>query len=176
VDSDGDGAPDSMEARWGLDPLEPSVAGLDTDGDGLPDDVELRAGTDPTRRDRAFFERYGYQYETTIAEVRPDGSVCYDFTVSNLQLVTPPDRAGAKQGHNLYKVWFAEAPESGVSTDYGVWRTACAWAQYAPPSVRVPAGPELALEDGDFRRPDTLSNPWTSQGNCVGTPPSGGNP
>jgi hypothetical protein len=173
VDSDGDGAPDGMEARWGLDPLEPSVAGLDTDGDGLPDDAELRAGTDPTRRDRAFYERYGYQYETRIAEVRPDGSICYDFTVSNLQLVTPPDRAGAKQGHNLYKVWFAEAPESGVSTDYGVWRTACAWAQYAPPSVRVPAGPELSLTDADFRRPDQLSNPWTNQNDCVGTPPAG---
>ncbi|WP_164007613.1 cell-cell cohesion protein MtsD [Pyxidicoccus trucidator] len=179
VDSDGDGAPDRMEARWGLDPLEPSVAGLDTDGDGLPDDVELRSGTDPTRRDRAFYERYGYQYETRIAEVRPDGSICYDFTVSNLQLVTPPDRAGAKQGHNLYKVWFAEAPESGVSTDYGVWRASCAWAQYAPPSVRVPAGPELSLTDADFRRPDQLSNPWNNQNDCVGTPPSGaqgGNP
>lgn len=173
VDSDGDGAPDGMEARWGLDPLEPSVSGLDTDGDGLPDDAELRAGTNPTRRDRAFYERYGYQYETRVAEVRADGSVCYDFTVSNLQLVTPPDRAGAKQGHNLFKVWFAEAPESGVSTDYGVWRTACAWAQYAPPSVRVPAGPELSLTDADFRRPDQLSNPWNNQNDCVGTPPSG---
>ncbi|MBZ4414968.1 vWA domain-containing protein [Myxococcus sp. RHSTA-1-4] len=173
VDSDGDGAPDSMEARWGLPPLEPNVAGLDTDGDGLPDDAELRAGSNPTRRDRAFYERNGYQYETRVAEVRADGSVCYDFTVSNIQLVTPPDRAGVKQGHNLFKVWFAEAPESGVSSDYGVWRTACAWAQYAPPSVRVPAGPELALTDADFRRPDQLSNPWNNQNDCVGTPPSG---
>ncbi|GEL71003.1 cell-cell cohesion protein MtsD [Myxococcus virescens] len=173
VDSDGDGVPDGLEARWGLNPLENSVSGLDTDGDGIPDAQELRAGSDPTRRDKAFHERFGYQYETRIAEVRPDGSLCYDFTVSNLQLVTPPDRAGVKQGYNLFKVWFAEAPESGVSTDYGVWRTACAWAQYAPPSVRVPVGPELAFEDADFRRPDTLSNPWNNQNDCVGIPPSG---
>ncbi|ATB45743.1 cell-cell cohesion protein MtsD [Corallococcus macrosporus] len=173
VDSDGDGVPDGLESRWGLDPLENSVAGLDTDGDGIPDYQELRAGSDPTRRDKAFHERFGYQYETRIAEVRPDGSLCYDFTISNLQLVTPPDRAGVKQGYNLFKVWFAEAPESGVSTDYGVWRTACAWAQYAPPSVRVPLGPELTFEDGDFRRPDTLSNPWNNQNDCVGIPPSG---
>jgi len=173
VDSDGDGVPDGMEARWGLNPLENSVAGLDTDGDGIPDALELRAGSDPTRRDKAFFERFGYQYETRIAEVRPDGSICYDFTVSNLQLVTPPDRAGVKQGYNLFKVWFAEAPESGVSTDYGVWRADCAWAQYAPPSVRVPLGPELALQDSDFRRPDLLSNPWNNQNDCVGIPPSG---
>ncbi|QQR45731.1 VWA domain-containing protein [Myxococcus xanthus] len=173
VDSDGDGVPDGLEARWGLNPLENSVSGLDTDGDGIPDAQELRAGSDPTRRDKAFHERFGYQYETRIAEVRPDGSLCYDFIVSNLQLVTPPDRAGVKQGYNLFKVWFAEAPESGVSTDYGVWRTACAWAQYAPPSVRVPVGPELAFEDADFRRPDTLSNPWNNQNDCVGIPPSG---
>ncbi|ABF87305.1 putative lipoprotein [Myxococcus xanthus DK 1622] len=173
VDSDGDGVPDGLEARWGLNPLENSVSGLDTDGDGIPDAQELRAGSDPTRRDKAFHERFGYQYETRIAEVRPDGSLCYDFTVSNLQLVTPPDRAGVKQGYNLFKVWFAEAPESGVSTDYGVWRTACAWAQYAPPSVRVPVGPELVFEDADFRRPDTLSNPWNNQNDCVGIPPSG---
>ncbi|WP_426749321.1 cell-cell cohesion protein MtsD [Myxococcus sp. Y35] len=173
VDSDGDGVPDGLESRWGLNPLENSVAGLDTDGDGIPDAQELRAGSDPTRRDKAFYERFGYQYETRIAEVRPDGSLCYDFTISNLQLVTPPDRAGVKQGYNLFKVWFAEAPESGVSTDYGVWRTACAWAQYAPPSVRVPLGPELSFEDADFRRPDTLSNPWNNQNDCVGIPPSG---
>jgi hypothetical protein len=173
VDSDGDGAPDSVEARWGLNPLEPTVAGLDTDGDGLPDDAELRAGSNPIRRDRAFHDRFGYQYETRIAEVRADGSVCYDYTVSNLQLVTPPERSGTRQGFNLFKVWFAEAPESGVSTDYGVWRTACAWGQYAPPSIRVPLGPELSLTDADFRRPDQLSNPWNTQTRCVGMTPSG---
>lgn len=174
VDSDGDGIPDSIEARWGLDPLEPTVAGLDTDGDGLPDEVELRAGSDPTRRDRAFFEKNGYQYETRIAEVRPNGSICYDYTVSNLQMVTPPDRPGSpKQGFNLFRLWFAEAPESGVATDYGVWQAACAWAQYAPPSVRIPVGPELTLTNDHFRVPTDLGNPWENQGRCVGTPPAG---
>jgi hypothetical protein len=180
VDSDGDGAPDSLEARWGLDPLEPSVAGLDTDGDGLPDDAELRAGSNPTKRDRAFHDRFGYQYEVRIAEVRPDRSICYDYTISNLQLVTPPERAGTRQGFNLFKVWFAEAPESGVATDYGVWRAACAWAQYAPPSVRVPLGPELSLTDSNFGRPERLGTPWIDQTRCVGMTPRGqpgeGNP
>ncbi|MCP3105042.1 VWA domain-containing protein [Myxococcus sp. K15C18031901] len=173
VDSDGDGMPDSLEARWGLDPLTPNVAGLDTDGDGIPDDLELRSGSDPTRRDKAFFDKYGYQYETRIAEVRPDGSICYDFTISNLQLVSPQERSGAKQGFNLFNVWFAEAPESGVATDYGVWTSACAWAQYAPPSVRVPVGPELTFAAGDFRTTSNLPNPWDDQRRCIGTTPSG---
>jgi hypothetical protein len=174
VDSDGDGVPDGLEAKWGLNPLARSATGLDTDGDGIPDEAELRAGSDPTRRDRTFYERYGYQYETKVAEVRPDGSICYDFTVSNLALVTPPDRSGVKQGFNLFKVWFAEAPESGVATDYGVWKTACAWGQYAPPSVRVPLGPELTLDNDKFDLPTRMTDPWTAQGRCVGVSPSEG--
>ncbi|WP_225409866.1 cell-cell cohesion protein MtsD [Stigmatella hybrida] len=171
VDSDGDGVPDGIESRYGLDPLAANVSGLDTDGDGIPDGDELRADSDPTRRDRAFYERYGYQYGVKIAEKRDNGSTCYDFTVSNLQLVTPPNRSGVQQGYNLFKVWFAEAPESGVATDYGVWRTACAWAQYAPPGLRVPLGPSLALEDGNFRRPQDLDEMSEYMQRCVGDRP-----
>ena len=59
--------------------------------------------------------------------------------MSNLELVTPPNGVGAAQaGYNLFKVWFAEAPESAVSSDYGVWKAACAWAQYDPAGIRVP--------------------------------------
>lgn len=171
VDSDGDGVPDSLEARYGLDPRAPNVSGIDTDGDGIPDDQELRADSDPTRRDEAFYERFGYQYEVKVTEKRANGSTCYDFTVSNLQLVTPPNRSGVQQGYNLFKVWFAEAPESGVATDYGVWRTACAWAQYAPPSLRVPLGPELTLEDANFRRPQDLNDMSEYMQRCVGDNP-----
>jgi hypothetical protein len=171
IDSDGDGVPDAMEVRYGLDPRMPNVAGIDTDGDGLPDDDELRAGSDPTKRDNAFYERHGYQYSVTIAEKRDNGSTCYDFTISNLQMVTPPNRSGVQQGYNLFKVWFAEAPESGVATDYGVWRSACAWAQYAPPSLRVPLGPELTLENGNFRRPEDLNEMSEYMRRCVGDAP-----
>jgi hypothetical protein len=171
VDSDGDGIPDSIEARYGLDARAPNASGIDTDGDGVPDALELKSDSDPTRRDKAFHERYGYQYEVTIAEKRDNGSTCYDFSVSNLQMVTPPNRNGAQQGYNLFKVWFAESPESGVATDYGVWRTACAWAQYAPPSVRVPVGPELTLQDGNFRRPVDLNEISEYRQRCVGDEP-----
>ncbi len=185
VDSDGDGMPDAMEARYGLDPRTPNVSDIDTDGDGIPDAEELRAGSDPTRRDTDFYERYGYQYSVTVTEKRDNGSTCYDFTVSNLQMVTPPIRAGEQQGYNLFKVWFAEAPESGVATDYGVWRTACAWAQFAPPSVRVPASAELSLaytdqdaqrgkhNPGDpvFYSPRLLTTAAQYARNCVGYEP-----
>ncbi len=171
VDSDGDGIPDSIEARYGLDPLRPNVAGIDTDGDGIPDADELKADSDPTRRDKAFYDQYGYQYEVQIAEKRSNGSTCYDFSVSNLQLVTPPSSSSAQQGFNLFKVWFAEAPESGVATDYGVWKTACAWAQYAPPSVRVPPGVALDLANNNFHPPQNLNEASEYRQRCVGERP-----
>jgi hypothetical protein len=185
VDSDGDGVPDAMEARYGLDPRTPNASSIDTDGDGISDAEELRAGSDPTRRDKDFYERYGFQYSVTVTDKLDNGSTCYDFTVSNLQMVTPPVRAGQQEGYNLFKVWFAEAPESGVATDYGVWRAACAWSQFAPPSVRVPASAELSLEytpedqardkhnpgDAVFYSPRLLTTAAQYARNCVGYEP-----
>jgi hypothetical protein len=100
-----------------------------------------------------------------------NNQICYDFTVSNLTLVTPPKRAGYRQGHNLFKLYFGESPESGVATDYGVWRAACAWAQYDPPYIRDPLGPELTLVDSDFVPPDNLNEDFEYLSGCVGNPP-----
>ncbi len=161
ADSDADGITDGIEVRHGLNPVVRAAAGVDTDGDGVPDVDEIRAGSNPTRPDRAYYERYGHQYEIH-AEKQADGSTCYDFTVSNLHLVTPPPRAGLQQGFNKFKLHFAEAPESGVASDYGSWRTACAWAQYDPPSVRVPAGPDLTVNDNNFS---------FTESKCVGIAP-----
>lgn len=168
-DSDGDGMSDGLEALYKLDPLKADAAGIDTDGDGVPDRDELLAGSDPTVRDALFKDRLGYQYQSK-GEVQADGRVCYQFNVSNLKLVTPPSRAGARQGFNLFKLYFGEAPESGVSTDYGVWKTACAWAQYDAP-FRDPSGPELTFRDSDFRTPSQLVQPQDYLTRCVGRAP-----
>ncbi len=174
VDSDGDGIPDGLEAKYGLDPLRRQGAGLDTDGDGVPDVEEFKLGSNPVLRDKPFIDAQGYQYELK-PELQSDGRVCYDFTVSNLSLVTPPTRAGQRQGFNLFKVWFGQAPESGVATDYGVWRAACAWAQYDPPSVRVPKAPELTpFVDSNFVAASQLAGPADYEARCIGTSPSRG--
>lgn len=170
VDSDADAVPDGMEARFGLKLLENSAGGIDTDGDGVPDLEELRSGSDPTRQDRAFYERLGFQYEVTT-DPQEDGTTCYDFRISNVQLVTPPGGVGQMQGYNLFKIWFAQAPISGVATDYGVWRAACAWAQYDPPSVREPAGTELALPGDAFHDADLFAQPDFFEDECAGIAP-----
>jgi len=168
VDSDGDGIPDGLEALYGKNPLVPDAT-IDTDGDGISDIDEIKANTDPRRRDRPLFERDGYQYKMT-ADPQANGSVCYDYAVSNIKLFTPPGRGGVRQGFNLFKIFFAESPESGVSTDYGVWRAGCAWAQYDWP-IRVPEGPELVLNDANFIPTSQLVIDADYLLNCVGTPP-----
>ena len=170
VDSDGDGLPDGLEAQYGLDPLTPNY-NVDTDNDGIPDIEEIRAGTDPTVPDRNLYDLAAVHY-TSSPTVQPDGSVCYDYVVSNLELVTPPSGVGANQaGYNLFKIWFAEAPESAVSSDYGVWKAACAWAQYDQAGIRVPAGPDIEVDDAAFMAPNLLIADPDYLTRCVGTPP-----
>jgi hypothetical protein len=168
VDSDGDGIPDGLEALYGKNPLVPD-ANIDTDGDGISDLDEIKANTDPRRRDRSLFDRDGYQYSMN-ADPQPDGSVCYDFSVSNIKLFTPPSRAGIRQGYNLFKIFFSESPESGVATDYGVWRAACAWAQYDPP-LRNPVGPEIVLTNSNFVPTSQLITDTDYFGTCAGPTP-----
>ena len=170
VDSDSDGLPDGLEAQYGLDPLTPNY-NVDTDNDGIPDIEEIRAGTDPTVPDRNLYDLAAVHY-TSSPTVQPDGSVCYDYVVSNLELVTPPSGVGANQaGYNLFKIWFAEAPESAVSSDYGVWKAACAWAQYDQAGIRVPAGPDIEVDDAAFMAPNLLIADPDYLTRCVGTPP-----
>lgn len=169
VDSDADGIPDGLEVRYGLDPNRSNV-GVDTDGDGIEDLEEIRAGTNPGQQDRDLHNAEGYQY-TTTARPQPNGSICYDFTIANVRMHTPPSHAGQLEGFNLFKLWFAEAPESGVATDYGVWRTACLWAQYAPPGVRTPVGPSAQMVDGNFVDPSVLAQPGAYLTHCAGVAP-----
>ena len=165
-----------MEIRYGLDPTNRLITGIDTDGDGTSDTEEFRLGSNPVVRDLPFQQKSAYQFAVK-SEVQGDNSVCYDFKVTNLQLVTPPNRAGLTQGYNLFKVWFAEAPESGVATDYGVWKAACFWAQYDPPSVRTPAGPEgPPLSDADFVTPQNIATSAQYDTTCLGVSPARGTP
>ena len=148
ADTDADGIPDGVEVMYGLDPLVPNDRTLDQDLDGVPDILEIFQHTNPLIDDRAVHARDSYRYQMT-AVPQTDGSVCYEFLVSNIRLLTP-DRASGQNGYNYISLTFAEAPETGVTRDYGLWKMACAFAQFAPPSLRVPAGPELTITKDDW--------------------------
>jgi len=153
-DTDADGLPDGVEVMAGLDPLDRHDRIIDADLDGVPDLVEVLSHTNPLLDDREYHSNDAYRYEM-VARPQADGRICYDFLASNIRLVTP-DRASGQIGFNYITLTFAEAPENGVTRDYGVWRQACVFAQLAPPSVRQPAGPEITLTDADFLRIDRI--------------------
>ncbi len=48
LDSDGDGIPDELEKKWGMNPNDPTDVDADKDGDGFTNREEFLAKTDPT--------------------------------------------------------------------------------------------------------------------------------
>ncbi len=170
VDRTGTACRTALEARYGLDPLTLTRPASTRTGTGFPTTRSCarratpRGGTGPSTSATATSTRCTPRCRPTAASATTSPSPTCSSSLRR--------RARAcQQGYNLFKVWFAEAPESGVSTDYGVWRTACAWAQYAPPGVRVPLGPELTLEDGNFVSPDRLNEDSEYRSRCVGVRP-----
>jgi hypothetical protein len=156
VDSDADGVPDGLEARYGLDPAVRDAPLKDSDGDGLPDLLEIQQHSDPLVADADLQAREGYRYDIKAVDV--DGGVtCYDFSVSNIRMVTTQAADNTPHGYNVFRIHFDEAPQSNVEGDYGEWREACAVAEYAPPSLRIPAGPTLKIDNTDFKNPNKIT-------------------
>lgn len=171
VDSDADGLPDGVEVKAGLDPTSRNDNLADWDADAVPDLAEVLGHTAPLFRDPAGRGRDAYRYEVT-AVPQQDGSVCYDFLTSNVRLLTPDTATSAQKGFNLVTLVFGEAPESNVARDYGAWKAACVWAQFAAPSVRVPLDPEfpVQLRNADFVPLDVFGRA-NLRTLCKGVPP-----
>lgn len=176
VDTDTDSMPDGLEAMLGTNPLVSNHRLMDNDLDGIPDVLEVFQHTNPLLDDRLVHARDSYRYEINVVPDPEDQNrTCYEFLVSNLRLMTP-DAANGQHGFNYVSLLFAEAPEAGVSRDYGLWKMACAWAQFAPPSLRNPAGPELTIDYSNWARLQTINFPPGSivpanRDMCVGTAP-----
>ena len=153
MDSDADGVPDGLEVKYGLNPIVAENRLKDADGDGLPDLDEVRAHTDPHVADAELQATESYRYQVT-PHPQDGGVTCYDYSVSNVRLVTTQTADGTQHGYNHLQLYFDQAPASNVAGDYGEWKMACATAQYAPPSVRKPQGPDLEVDDKDFQNND----------------------
>jgi hypothetical protein len=124
ADTDADGITDGDEVRWGLDPLTPNTG--DTDGDLVSDLEEIRVGSDPTVADAPYRLAWPVSYQLA-SHPQPDGSTCYDFTVSGIPLI---------EGDNDFALDKDVAPSSVMSLDPGDWQRLCVHLTHTPGTVQ----------------------------------------
>ncbi len=149
VDSDGDGVPDGEEVRYGLDPLTPAQRWASTP---TATACPTPPSSAPTRTRRAatspFVAKNGYEYEKITPTDETNGSVCYDFCRQQPAARLSPLNSQAGVRHRLQPLQGLlrrSARERRRLRDYRVWRTACAWAQYAPADREGPSRPRPHL-------------------------------
>lgn len=149
-DTDNDAVPDGVEQGFGTNPLQPEEA-KDDDHDGFTNLDEIKAHTDPHSSDLAFHADHSYGY--TIADAAPtvDGRACYDFQVTNIQLVhtlasTDGERAA---GDNDIALYFAVAPEDDPNA-VGIQRLVVTTVNFSKDDKRTPGDAVIHIDDADF--------------------------
>ncbi len=148
ADGDGDGIPDGLEVRFGLDPAVPE-GNRDDDFDGLPNGDEVVKGLDPLLPDEDRRERAGVRYELINTGDTDDGRTCYKSIARGVHLAsTAPRFDGGRSGYNDVLYWIAEAPSDSASRVE--MRVACHRAQYLKPSFKDPANGKITFTEEDF--------------------------
>ena len=94
VDTTATASPTGSRRATGSTRSAPTAGDLDTDGDGIPDDARVPRRHRPHPPDRDLYDSDGYQYEI-VAEPQANGCICYDYAVTNIRMVTPPQHARA---------------------------------------------------------------------------------
>jgi len=106
-DSDGDGIPDYLEVRFGLDPLDAIDAYLDTDGDGVNNFNEVKANTPVDESNtNGIIKSLEVQYDTFQTTTAP--AVCYSYKISNVSIV-------ASSNTNLIRLYFMEKQKTNLN-------------------------------------------------------------
>lgn len=85
-DTDGDGIPDILELRCGLNPADSNDALLDPDGDGLTNYEECKRHTPSSESNKAGgLSKLEYVYKQTVRVA--NGQQCIDFEISNISVL-----------------------------------------------------------------------------------------
>lgn len=141
-DSDGDGLPDGIEPRFGLNPSAKDTL-VDHDFDGATSGDEVIFGSHPNDADSA---KEQIVYSVQPGEEGPAGTTCYYFTVTAVPLVEtqgiPPNSVG--EGINRILVFTVDEPFGGSDTA-GSFRVACIEAPY-PEDIMSEDGPVGLME------------------------------
>ncbi len=158
-DTDADGIPDWIEVRARTSPVADDLL-TDLDRDGRSNGDEVRDHTDPNRADNDDAAFLRYRYDLRRMEVR-DSRVCYDFSVSNISLVSTLAPAGGERGWNEIHLLIAQTPADAPG-DYGEFRMACVRVRYLlPEDVKWPGSGRVKLEEDDFKRAGLVGDPST---------------
>lgn len=157
IDSDADGIPDWIEVKAGTSPIAADLLG-DLDRDGRTNGDEVRDHTDPNLPDADQTAFLRYRYDMRQTEIL-DSRVCWDFSVSNVSMVSTMATPGLDAGWNEIHLVLAQAPADAPG-DYGEFRMACVRARYLlPEDVKWPGNGRVSLQESDFKRVGVVGDP-----------------
>ncbi len=111
-DSDGDGIPDYLEVRYGLEPAtsDGQDAILDPDSDGLTNIQEIRSNTPLYETNDSAITKMAIGYDNS-RRVNITNAECYDYTITNIPI------ADSSSG-NLIRIYFMEKNSINLTTKY----------------------------------------------------------
>lgn len=109
ADTDGDGIPDYLELRYGLDPLDPRDASLNPSGDGISNYEKVKMNIPIHEYATSAIMAFAYQY--SVSQTGSVSSPCYNFSISNVPLAQIPN------GNQIvfYMLEQANAPSSDAT-------------------------------------------------------------
>jgi hypothetical protein len=146
-DSDGDRITDLLELQNGLNPLDHEDALADDDHDTVRNIDEIRNHTNPHVPDVMTGDTdVRYRYDVANVTTQKDGSICYDFTIRNIQMLTTGKGTDAELGKNRIYVYFDQAP-TDRPLDYGTMQVACIDTRYVNGIVKAPASGTISLDN-----------------------------
>ncbi len=138
ADTSGDGIPDGLKLRMGLDPLT-NDGFLDEDHDGVSNLDEIRGGTNPLVADEEAYRAERTLYSLTdhgLATVQGDERRCYDYDISRVLLA--PTTNPRERGRNRVLIYATDrlTEFGGVG---GVHKVACFEALFEESGSKFPS-------------------------------------
>ncbi len=114
-DSDKDGMPDDYEARWGLNPNDPSDATADPDGDGLNNLGEYQASTNPIAKPVLLSTRTTQTFDTVILTFSEFLDAASATSVANYTITPSLDVTSAAYANKVVTLKTAKQTAGGVA-------------------------------------------------------------
>lgn len=156
-DTDADGIPDNFEIVARVSPVAPDTY-LDLDRDGELNGYEVRDHSNPNQDDKDVFRNIRYRYDLVRTGVR-DSQTCYDFTVSNISLVSSRPRADGEAGWNDIYLVFGQTPADSPM-DFGDFRIACVRSRFLLElNSKYPPGGHVEITEADFKKASNFTDP-----------------